>query len=79
MKKVFNPGYIVFEIDYDQGSSGGAIIEKTADPDSIYYDENSERYYIYLIDGWYWYMEPNYEYVKFDGTPDVSGMVEIKT
>lgn len=74
MKKVFNPGYIVFEIDYGQGSSGGMIIVKPGDPELSYYDPDTGYTYFNIPgEGWYRYKDGTGD--EFIGTElDVEGM-----
>lgn len=74
MKKVFNPGYIVFEIDYDQGSSGGMIIVTPGNPDYSYYDPDTGYTYFNTGEGWYYYKDGTAEEYYYGTELDVEGM-----
>lgn len=77
MKKVFNPGFFVFETGYNQGSSGGMIIVIPGDPEHSYYDPNTGRTY-YNFDGlWYYTTELSLDEILVGPELDVSGMIEL--
>jgi len=82
MRKTFAPGLAVIHFEYDQHTSGGAIIDPSAGTENTYFDPATGRYYSYYSEGeygpgWYWWTDEDLDGGLYEGdipVPQIPGI-----